>query len=207
MPFKTFTAGVLTSSDVNTFLMQQAVITCTSSTRPSSPVEGMTIYETDTDFYRTWSGSAWEMMRRSGAWTTFTPTLSSFGSGTDWALGNGSTTGAYIRVGRAIIGFLQVTFGSTSTFGTKNLHFPTPITGRTLPNDENAIGQCLARDVSGADGFQGIVRHNNVATFMVPQFIAASGTYGTTVSVTSTIPMTWANGDFLTMSFAYELAS
>lgn len=50
MAFKTFTAGaVLTASDVNTYLAKQAVIVCTSTTRPSSPPEGMTIYETDTD--------------------------------------------------------------------------------------------------------------------------------------------------------------
>jgi hypothetical protein len=48
--FKTFTAGaVLTASDVNTYLAKQAVVVCTSTTRPSSPPEGMTIYETDTD--------------------------------------------------------------------------------------------------------------------------------------------------------------
>lgn len=50
MPFKTFVAGaVLTASDVNTYLAKQSVIVCTSTTRPSSPPEGMTIYETDTD--------------------------------------------------------------------------------------------------------------------------------------------------------------
>lgn len=50
MAFKTFTAGaVLTASDVNTYLAKQAVVVCTSTTRPSSPPEGMTIYETDTD--------------------------------------------------------------------------------------------------------------------------------------------------------------
>jgi hypothetical protein len=50
VPFKTFTAGaVLTASDVNTYLAKQAVVVCTSTTRPTSPPEGMTIYETDTD--------------------------------------------------------------------------------------------------------------------------------------------------------------
>lgn len=50
MAYKTFTAGaVLTASDVNTYLARQAVVVCTSTTRPSSPPEGMTIYETDTD--------------------------------------------------------------------------------------------------------------------------------------------------------------
>jgi hypothetical protein len=48
--FKTFTAGaVLTASDVNTYLAKQAVVVCTSTTRPASPPEGMVIYETDTD--------------------------------------------------------------------------------------------------------------------------------------------------------------
>ena len=58
MAFKTWSVGdVLTASDVNAYLMQQTVIVCTSGTRPSSPVTGMTIYETDTDLYRRWTGS------------------------------------------------------------------------------------------------------------------------------------------------------
>lgn len=32
---------------------------CTSTTRPTSPYEGMVIYETDTDLAYVWSGSAW----------------------------------------------------------------------------------------------------------------------------------------------------
>src|ERR1044072_1879724 len=39
--------------------MNQSVIVCTSGTRPSSPGAGMTIYETDTDLYRRWTGAAW----------------------------------------------------------------------------------------------------------------------------------------------------
>lgn len=49
MAFKTFTSTTFSSSDVNTYLMKQANIVCTSGTRPASPNEGMTIYETDTD--------------------------------------------------------------------------------------------------------------------------------------------------------------
>lgn len=40
-------------------LLQQTVIPCTSGTRPSSPHEGMTIYETDTDSYLGWVGASW----------------------------------------------------------------------------------------------------------------------------------------------------
>lgn len=63
MAYKVFaTEEVLASADVNTYLMRQGVIVCTSGTRPSSPNEGMTIYETDTDTYRTWDGSLWAIL-------------------------------------------------------------------------------------------------------------------------------------------------
>ncbi len=61
MGFKTWAnEEVLASADVNGLLMKQAVIVCTSGTRPGSPPEGMFIYETDTDTYRGYDGSAWQ---------------------------------------------------------------------------------------------------------------------------------------------------
>lgn len=38
---------------------------CTSTTRPSSPYTGMTIYETDTGYLRVWDGSAWDYLSQS----------------------------------------------------------------------------------------------------------------------------------------------
>lgn len=35
---------------------------CTSSTRPTAPYEGQTIFETDTDLLRIWNGSAWKTL-------------------------------------------------------------------------------------------------------------------------------------------------
>jgi hypothetical protein len=37
-------------------------IICTSTTRPASPFEGQTIYETDTDLEQRWTGSAWSQI-------------------------------------------------------------------------------------------------------------------------------------------------
>lgn len=70
MPFKDFAAGeLLTSSDVDTYLMSQVIIRCTSSTRPSSPAQGWHIYETDTSQFMVYNGSSWvrESLNPSGA--------------------------------------------------------------------------------------------------------------------------------------------
>ena len=54
--------------------MHQSTITCTSTTRPSAPFEGMRIYETDTDFEYIYSGTAWIQTAHLGALTGYTPT-------------------------------------------------------------------------------------------------------------------------------------
>ena len=61
MAFKVFTAGAtLPASDLNTYLMNQAVIVCTSGTHPGSPTTGMLIYETDTDLFKYYNGTAFK---------------------------------------------------------------------------------------------------------------------------------------------------
>ncbi|MGW5259702.1 hypothetical protein ACWEQG_01925 [Microbispora sp. NPDC004025] len=62
MPFKDFTIEEARSSDINTYLMNQMVITCTSGTRPS-PVNGMRIWQTDTLTGFVYESSAWRLIR------------------------------------------------------------------------------------------------------------------------------------------------
>lgn len=52
----------------------------TSTTRPASPFEGMTIYETDTDKIRTYSGSAWLTISATGTLDTWVPVVNNNGS-------------------------------------------------------------------------------------------------------------------------------
>lgn len=126
MAYKTFVAGdVLTASDVNTYLMRQSVIACTSSTRPASPAEGMTIFETDTDKLRYYDGSAWVDVS-SGGWTTYTPTFSA-----QFTLGNGTVAAQYARIGKTILYRGEIVFGSTTAYGTNatdTIQVSTPVT-------------------------------------------------------------------------------
>jgi hypothetical protein len=64
MPRKVFTAGeVLAAADVNTFLMDQSVMSFAGTAARGSAIgtatEGMLTYLNDSDSYESWNGSAW----------------------------------------------------------------------------------------------------------------------------------------------------
>lgn len=64
-------------------LLNQTTVPCTSGTRPSSPGDGMKIYETDTKYFRSWdaTNTAWQIKGVNDA--TF-PMV--------WRFGNGSSS-------------------------------------------------------------------------------------------------------------------
>jgi hypothetical protein len=62
MPLKTWGTEVFRSADINTYLMRQALIVCTSGTRPP-PVTGMHIWQTDTNSELVWDGATWRATR------------------------------------------------------------------------------------------------------------------------------------------------
>jgi len=57
--YKTFTSAFLPASEVDVYLGQQAVIVCTSTTRPPEPPLGMRIWQTDTLSTHVWDGTTW----------------------------------------------------------------------------------------------------------------------------------------------------
>lgn len=67
MPRKVFTAGeVLAAADVNSFLMNQAVMTFAGTAARASaiptPNEGMVTYLEDTNVVTVWDGAAWQQV-------------------------------------------------------------------------------------------------------------------------------------------------
>lgn len=61
MAFKNFSIEEGRASDINTYLMRQMCITCTSGTRPT-PITGMRIWETDTEREMVYDGSTWRLL-------------------------------------------------------------------------------------------------------------------------------------------------
>ena len=195
MAFKVFTVGeIFTASDANTMLMKQVVIVCTSGTRPASPVEGMTIYETDTDRLLIWDGAAWVPVTSVGAWTTYVPAWTS--TGTAPAIGNGTITGASMTHGKTTFVRGQITMGSTTTFGTGTYSVSVP-TAATAGSQAQTVGVTFYLD-SGTAQRGGMCIFGTSTTM---QLITAAGG-----DVTNTVPHTWANTDRIYWSVTYEIA-
>lgn len=70
MAYRVFPSGQVPTAEVlQKYLMNQVVITCVSTARPPTPVDGMTIFETDTGTFRVWYGGLWARLAHAGDWT------------------------------------------------------------------------------------------------------------------------------------------
>ena len=197
--YKNFSAGeVLTSSDVDTYLMEQAVMVFASAAARdaaiTAPAEGMVAYLTDTNMLCQYSGAAWSGIGpTSGAMRSWTPTL------TNMTQGNGTVVARYTRVGRMVTYKFQFTLGSTSSVGT-NPTFSVPVTAAT----QNDLDMNVARlwDNSPFNRYIGWAVGATTSTVQVGE--NALGNY---TSITSTSPMTWATGDYFYVSGTYEASA
>lgn len=198
--FKLWTTNeLLTSSDVNGYLMRQAIAICTSGTRPSSPVEGQHIYETDNNAMQKYNGSAWEPVGASR--NSFTPTLGA--ATTPPTMGTGAVRNSYYSLvpGPYCVYTFHILFGSSGvSAGSGNYNVSLPISpAAPYATGNTALGTCLLADQS--TGF-----------FKVGTLFLASGssTLGliveSTTIVSNSAPWTWAAGDYITGSIAYPVS-
>jgi len=200
--FKTFTNGsILTDSDINDYLMKQSVIVCTSGTRPASPVDGMTVYETDTDRYSSYNGSTWLTL---GQTVTGTYTASLTAATTNPSLGTGGTAeGRYtLRNGKWCDLRATVQWGTSGSAGSGQYFIALPVaTSASITNGVSNVGSAMMRDASGGPAL-------NVGTC----YATASQTTMALLSVggglvNSSTPWAWGgSGDYITIGLTYEIA-
>ncbi len=129
-------------------------------------------------------------------WATYTPTFSAAGGGA--AIGDGTVTGMWRRVGDSVEVVSRITFGTTSTFGSGAFRV-------TLPN---SYTRDAAKVLSGSDIVPGsafvldATNHaNDVQCFVqcasganVLTFVA---TRSTGAVVSATVPITFAQDDVI----------
>jgi hypothetical protein len=123
---------------------------------------------------------------------SYTPTFAT--SGTAPVLGNGTLTGSYIRQGGEITYNIELTTGSTTTFGTGELRFGLPVLRATADVLEGAgwIG-----DDSGTR-YVGVGQIPNAVQY-VRLMRDTSGL------VSGTSPVTWGTGDIIRITGSYYL--
>ena len=201
MAFKTFTNGsILTDTDLNDYLMKQSVIVCTSGTRPSSPVEGMTIYETDTNRHVKWTGGAWEIVAATRV-EGHVPSLTVV-SGTNPTMGSGSSNqGHYTYMSGSIVYSFAIRFGTSgAAAGSGSYVVAIPVAG-ALPFTSAihpAVGTLQLAD-------------NSAGTFATGTcFVDASSPsrlvlVTTAGPVTNASPWVWASSDYLSGTITYPI--
>ena len=130
---KTFAAGdVLTATDVNGYLMQQAVaVFATTGARTTaipSPSAGMTSYITGTNSFEVHDGTSWVSISNAGAWTSYTPVITS-ATGAFTTLTYSTQVGTYRQNGKTVHFKAQLIL-NTVTVGTASgaLRFSLPTT-------------------------------------------------------------------------------
>ena len=200
MPRKTFVAGTLaTASDVNTYLMDQSVMTfATEAARTTalpSPTEGMTTYLNDTNTFAVYNGSAWVPMGTE--WTTYTPTINNV------TLGSGSTTSAaYAQIGKTVILQFYFAFGSTTAV-TGDINFSLPI-NQASSNRSGQAGTCVVFDSSASTRYPGTILLSGTPGNAFIRIATANGMYVTQAACSSTVPMTWAISDSIAATIVYQ---
>lgn len=208
MAFKTFNAGdVLTAADVNTYLAKQAVIVCTSGGRPGSPVEGMTIAETDTDRILTYDGTTWQVDAYYGDGESFTPTLVS--DGTNPTMGTVTSLGRYWRRGSRLVDvIIWIKIGAGFAAGTGSYAVTLPPVNVNATYNRQSLNLTFY-DASGNAYYRGFAHAGEDATIGTTNLGRAKlflhGASDFTPGVTASSPVAPASGDIYEISGSYYI--
>lgn len=159
---------------------------------------GLLAYETDTNKFYVYDGTAWVLTTENGAWDTWVPTTAGITAGT------GATTGhAYMQMGKTVHFRFRITFGTTPAF-TAPVTFTLPVA--PLANSQPfAVG-----DYNGTGGpWQLQARFSTgstMALYYSRSAAALSGPDTLAVVTTGATPVQPASGNILVVQGTYEAA-
>lgn len=129
-----------------------------------------------------------------GPWPTYNPTF----AGTSFSLGNGSASGKFLQLGKRVDFIATLTVGSTTTIGT-GLTVSLPGNHQNTGLKVNVGGQIF--DTSANKNYAMFVEVITSGCFL--RYLNG-GAGGELASVSSTGPITFANGDIITVTGTYE---
>jgi hypothetical protein len=192
----TFVAGtILTASQVNGYLMDQSVMTfSTSGARGSaipSPSEGMVTTLSDSNRVEIYDGAAWKIVYQPP--TTYIPTA------TNYVRSSGSLV--YSVAGHTM--FITGTITVSSVSGGILISIPSGFTMSGDLGGAEILGS--SRLVAGAGTFLGHVRRNTSTQLRI-NISNSDAVYLRENEITSTVPATWTSGNSFTVSATFQLA-
>lgn len=199
--YKSFAVGEkLTASNVNTYLMEQSVMTfATTAARDAaitSPSEGMFAYSLADNSYYVYSGSAWIPFEI--AYKSWTPTINNL------TQGNGSGSYSYVQIGKTVIANFYFVLGSTSAI-TGDVNFSLPV-NHSSTNRSAASGKATLIDASPTTRYSGMCYPVSTPSYCYVRVDKTDGTYATQTALSSTVPITWTTSDAIVATIIYEAA-
>lgn len=199
MPFKTFTNGaILPDTDLNDYLMKQAVISTTSGSKPT-PQDGMVVWETDTENYVSYNASLATWVYLGKMLTgTYTSTLTAVT--TNPTLGSGgSASGRYTLFGGKFCALhATITFGTSgANAGSGQYLIALPFACSSAVSGVVATCMAVMRCAGSVAIGAGFISSgaSNLAMLTTGGSNVASGA-----------PGTWTNNDYISVDIVYEIA-
>jgi hypothetical protein len=136
-------------------------------------------------------------MKWTGDWISYTPTWTA--ATTNPAIGNGSLTGGYRRIGQQIDFFADIGAGSTTTFGTGIWRISLPVAAVNAQWNFSYDAWILDSGVAWFKGYVG----EGVSSGFSDKFEIWNPTFTTQVS--STHPMAWGANDGVRITGSYRV--
>lgn len=193
------TNELLTSSDLDNYLMKQAVISTTSGSKPTPPVDGMMVWETDTENYVSYNASlaAWVYV---GKMLTGTYTSTLTAATTNPTLGTGgSASGRYTLFGGKFCALhCTITFGTSgANAGSGQYLIALPFACSSAVSGVVATCMAVMRCAGSVAIGAGFISSGSSTLAM----LTTSGS-----NVASGAPGTWTNNDYIAIDIVYEIA-
>jgi hypothetical protein len=128
----------------------------------------------------------------------FTPVWSS--TGTQPVLGNGTLYGRYALLGKLVHLYIELTMGSTTTYGSGNYRLSLPIT-----SEANRLWNLpgISWDTSAGAAYEDITGIVTGASTIVELYTLAAGVGSSLSVITNGTPITFATGDKLVINGVY----
>jgi len=124
-------------------------------------------------------------------------------STTNPLIGNGSVTGRFVQIGKAIFGEVRLIAGSTTLRGTGTYRISLPFTGNGA--NYQPVGQVVMRDSSAPSLFFGTAMFNNEDYTRMELFIhSQTAIFDEGSGATHDQPFFFSEGDQILISFMYE---